>query len=212
MPSGSVASKVLGGWSRSMFSPLLNASSPYETGEDSVKLPGFRSFKTAASIVYPRRWHRDLLIQATLDPAVDAIEPDGTRFADPGVFGIHVRVGGRRYHLIAASDISDPALAVSSGRALVSRAYLLSEPRCSTARTIWSTRRTLIAPGDRLRILHRLGSQAGGATIASLAGCVRSTDADPFDVLLALVCEGQAELDAGVLLSPETLIRRRQPA
>ena len=38
-----------------------------------VQKPGFSSCKTQAPIIYGQRWHRDMLVQLTLDAAVRQI-------------------------------------------------------------------------------------------------------------------------------------------
>lgn len=171
---------------------------------------GFRSFKTAAPMHYPSRWHRDLLIQATLDPAIEAIEPGPAGRCDAYAFRIFVLVAGVRRLLIAVRDMDDASErnAVADGFP-IPRSYILSEPRCSAARTVWSARTTPVPAGDRLRVLRLFDDGATDVTLSTAADAVSGRSVDPTEAVLALVCAGQLEIDLRQPLSPETLLRRR---
>lgn len=177
--------------------------------------PGFRSFKTTSAVFYPQRWHRDLLIQATLDPSISFIEPVPAARQSLDSFKVFVGFEGRRRLLVAVRNAIDFGVYASLPEALtLNRTTILDEPRCSVARQIWATRTTQIPPGDRIRILHELSKSPGGAPLGRLIECVRSNDADPVDIVLALVCSGQAEIELGSHLAPDTPIRsaaRSQP-
>jgi hypothetical protein len=169
---------------------------------------GFRSFKTAAPIPYPCRWHRDLLIQMTLDPSIEALErhtcgPDENFSVVAIVASTRRLVTALRKHPGASSDALPP------DRTWILRSVVLAEPRCSTARMVWATRRTKVSLGDRLRILQMLEDCPAGSTLAAAGKCVRSDVGDPADAILALVCAGQVDIDIRNTLSPQTWIRRR---
>jgi hypothetical protein len=177
--------------------------------------PGFRSFKTTSAVFYPQRWHRDLLIQATLDSSISFIEPVPAARQSLDSFKVFVGFEGRRRLLVAVRNAIDFGVYASLPEALtLNRTTILDEPRCSVARQIWATRTTQIPPGDRIRILRELSKSPGGAPLGRLIECVRSNDADPVDIVLALVCSGQAEIELGSHLAPDTPIRsaaRSQP-
>lgn len=177
--------------------------------------PGFRSFKTTSAVYYPQRWHRDLLIQATLDPSISFIEPVPAARQSLDSFKVFIWFEGRSRLLVAVRNAIDLGVYASLPDALsLDRSTVLDEPRCSVARQIWATRTTQISPGDRIRILRELSESPGGAPLGRLIECVRSNDADPVDIVLALVCSGQAEVELGAHLAPDTPIRsaaRSQP-
>ncbi|MCG5248100.1 hypothetical protein [Methylorubrum extorquens] len=191
---------------------LLRTTITYTSNStnSSINRPGFKSFKTAEPIVYPSRWHRDFLIQATLDSEIEAIEHAPGEQQDQYSFSIFVFVGGARRLLVGVRDIGDLTnVNFPVGGTAVSRSYVLAEPRCSAARAIWSTRSTLISPSDRVRILSLLMDRAEGVSLGLLASQMTGGDRDPIAVVLALVCAGQAEIDISSPISPETVVRRR---
>lgn len=176
--------------------------------------PGFSSFKTGNDpIHYQRRWHRDALIQLTLDPTITALR----RMADP-VSGLPNEISGAliAFHRSAPVlvGLADQALEVKpsvvNGLPFVvfTRHEILMNPRVTTARTIWSTRTVQISPGDRIRILQRLTNQSAGLPILTLQEEVQSSAEDPINCILALVCAGLLSIDASRHLTPETVVRR----
>ena len=174
--------------------------------------PGFKSFKTTGAIRYPSRWHRDLLIQTTLDSNIEAIEPAPGERQDACSFGIFVLVDGIRQLLIAVrDDLGIDPVDISVGGLPIPRSYILAEPRCSTARAIWSSRGALISPADRVRILGILWEDEEGISLGKLTERASESIADPVSVAFFLVCAGQAEVDISISsISPETIIRRRR--
>ncbi|TXN08030.1 hypothetical protein FV222_01395 [Methylobacterium sp. WL103] len=171
--------------------------------------PGFRSFKTTSAVSYPRRWHRDLLIQATLDPSISFIEPVPAERQSQDSFKVFIWFEDRRRLLVAAPDAIDIGVYASLPDTLtLDRSTVLDEPRCSVARQIWATRMVQISPGDRIRILRELSESPGGVPLGRLIECVKSNDADSVDIVLALVCSGQAEVEVGSHLAPDTPIKR----
>ncbi|GEP01515.1 hypothetical protein [Methylobacterium haplocladii] len=172
--------------------------------------PGFRSGKTIGAISYPQRWHRDLLIQATLDPAVAAIEQatSSQRGQDP--FEVFVWFGGQRRRLIAVREASDFTMPCATDTMVLARSFVLSEPRCSTARGIWACRNTPVSHGDRFRILGLLDQHSSGLPLRRLMECVRSETAESVDIVLAVICAGQAEVEIRSPLSPDITVRLRR--
>lgn len=170
--------------------------------------PGFRSFKTPAPVPYPQRWHRDLLVQATLDPAVTRIAPVPAEAQLHDPFMLFVWFGGRRRLLIAVRDqAADHSASSQPDSLVVTRSFVLQEPRCSVAREIWATRNVIVPPGDRIRILRELSEHAEGLPLSRLMDCIRGRETDPVEVVLALICAGQASVEARSHLSLDTTIR-----
>ena len=172
--------------------------------------PGFRSCKTVMAISYPQRWHRDLLIQATLDPTVAAIEQAASSPRGQDPFELFVYFGGQRRRLIAVREASDFTMPFATDTAVLSRSSVLSEPRCSTARGIWACRNTPVSHGDRFRILGLLDQNSSGLPLRRLMECVRSESAESVDIVLAVICAGQAEVEIRSLLSPDINVRLRR--
>lgn len=172
--------------------------------------PGFRSFKTRSPVHYPQRWHRDLLIQATLDPAIEAIEPHLLAQDRQASFKVFVWFGEKRFLVIAQREtVPVQNFGPTSDTLIVERAFVLGEPRCSVARTIWASRTVAVSPGDRIRLLRKLYDHPSGLSLERLMEGVRSETADPAEVVLSLVCSGQAEIETRSHLSPDTLVRLR---
>lgn len=175
-----------------------------------IERPGFRSCKTVGAIPYPQRWHRDLLIQATLDPAVAAIEQAALSQRGQDPFEVFVYLGGQRRRLIAVREASDFTTPCTTDTMVLARSFVLSEPRCSTARGIWACRNTSVSHGDRFRILELLDQNSSGLPLRRLMECVRSEVAESIDTVLAVICSGQAEIEIRCPLSPDITVRPRR--
>ena len=118
--------------------------------------------------------------------------------------------GGEQHLILAVRENCNPDMVSALPEHLqMTRWQALSEPRCSDARSIWATRHLAVPIGDRLRILGRLAEAECGLPLEELAGLVRSSEAEPAAVVLALVCMGQANVELRGGLSPSTILRRR---
>lgn len=169
--------------------------------------PGFRSFKTPLPIRYPARWHRDLLIQATLDPAVETIEDGSGHHTDAMALVLTVQGLGRRVLAVRDGSCLPPSTGIEG--IVVTRSYVLSEPRCSNARMVWSMRNSLVSPGNQLRVLAKLREHPGWMAIGRVSESLSVANADPIEVILALACAGRIEIDLGRGFSPDTQVRHR---
>ena len=65
-----------------------------------VQKPGFSSCKTQAPIIYGQRWHRDMLVQLTLDAAVRQITA-GPGSASTEILDLLVETGAGVARLLA---------------------------------------------------------------------------------------------------------------
>lgn len=189
-----------------MSSAYLSDRPYIKTTKNTGQMPGFRSFKTSAPILYPARWHHDLLIQLTLNPYVTGISPCSTKWPNGGL-NLFIDCGGEIFQLTAMRDEDFNQLQFLDSHLFVKRSVVLSEPSLSNARAIWSTRRTPISPSNRLRVLERLAAHPSGLPISQLTNCIQNSSADPIDTILALVCLGLSILDLGLMLCPDTIIR-----
>ncbi|MFJ7439634.1 hypothetical protein ACIQW5_18395 [Methylorubrum thiocyanatum] len=191
--------------------PLSHDNSPCNTSKIApAGRPGFRSFKTSAPIAYPARWHRDLLIQASLDPRIEAIEPVPDIIGDGSAFSIIVHIDATRRLITAVREPTVRRVGIIGlEEAVLPRSVVLAEPRCSDARAIWSMRRHQVTLGNRLRILRALEDQPDGMTLARTADLVRGGDIDPTEAVLALACAGLVDIDLRGPLAPSTPVRRR---
>lgn len=175
----------------------------------STERPGFQSFKTTGPIQYPQRWHRDLLIQATLDPTISAIEPVAVQEGCADSFCVHLTFGDRRRLVVAVrtDDTSEMPTILAPDCLQIPRSFVLREPRCSVSREIWATRNAAIPAGDRIQILHALSEHPKGIALIRLMANVQPRSNDLVEIVLALVCVGQAEVETTALLSPESVVR-----
>jgi hypothetical protein len=174
--------------------------------------PGFSSCKTRSSIVYAQRWHRDLLIQLTLDAAVQQITANPGS-ASPEILDLLVETGAGVARLLAIRDeFVDPAGVKDQNCIRLHRSMVLKEPRLSNARLIWSMRKKIVPPADRLRILMRLQiAHDAGLPISTLIPCVAAGSIEAVDAILSLACEGLLSLDIDRPMAPETIVRIRPP-
>ncbi|WP_331327839.1 hypothetical protein [Methylobacterium fujisawaense] len=167
--------------------------------------PGFRSHKTPAVIHYPQRWHRDVLLQLSLDPSVVSVRR-GPVSDIPNALTLDLQTQAGIVRLIALRDECQmTAQAEQAGLVPVHRSTFLREPRVGTARAVWAMRKHIVPPADRLRILDRLHADGRGLPIADLMVCVRSGDAA--EAVLAMACDGSVVLDIDGHLTPETIVR-----
>lgn len=170
--------------------------------------PGFKSYKTIRPIPYPSRWHRDLLIQATLDPAIEEIDHILPADARSGSLSLSVTANGLKVRVTAVRE-AEGLLRQSPDAAeiLLTRSFVLAEPRASNARAVWATRNMTVKVGDRLRILVAL-ADGRERRISDLVSCIRDADADPFEAILSLVCRGDLAIDLRHGLHPDVCVER----
>ncbi|MBN4096047.1 hypothetical protein [Methylobacterium sp. OT2] len=171
-----------------------------------VHRPGFSSFKTTFPIPYAARWHRDLLIQLTLYPAVDTIEHERTAMGDEDLLNLRLIAAGTAIQVTALRDAEGvPHRPEPSDRVFLRRSVVLMEPRVSDARAVWATRRLTVQVGDRLRILSVVGDWRPHS-IFDLVQSVHDRANDPFEIILSLVCRGDLAIDLRDGLRPETCV------
>lgn len=175
---------------------------------NNTRHPGFMSFKTARPIPYALRWHRDLLIQVTLDPAIDEIDYEHPTSEGADSLNLRLIADGTAIRVTALRDSDGmPHLPVPHGEVLLQRSVVLADPRASDARAIWATRRLPIQIGDRLRILLAV-SDGRQHSISDLVPSIRDRGYDPFEAILSLVCRGDLEIDLRDGLQPDARIAR----
>ncbi|MCP1561413.1 UNVERIFIED_ORG: hypothetical protein M2438_000417 [Methylobacterium sp. SuP10 SLI 274] len=170
--------------------------------------PGFKSYKTIRPIPYPSRWHRDLLIQATLDPGVDEIDHIHPTDAGDGSLSLSMTANGSQVRVKAVRDAGGPLRQQpDADEILLTRSFVLAEPRASDARAVWATRNLKVKVGDRLRILVAL-ADGRERRISDLVSCIRDADADPFEAILSLACRGVLAIDLRHGLHPNVCVER----
>jgi hypothetical protein len=168
----------------------------------------FISPKSTHPIRYSQRWHRDALVQLSLDPSVIGFEAEsGPLPLEVLNLVVTIPAGQMRVSLVrdrAHSTETDPA----KDRIKISRQTVLQEPRASNARAIWSARNTFVSIGDKFRILRKLEDAPEGLEFAELLLCISTSRSDPVDAILALVCQGWIILEIEKPIAPSTTVRR----
>jgi len=179
-----------------------------EIGQISTGIPGFTCGLCSAPIRYRHRWHRDLLIQAALDPDIDGLEPLADRTQQ---FAFVIRRGVSRAVVVALhDDMPRPLVKGSLPVIYVQRSNVVREPIVGAARAVWATRRYPVSATDRIRILATF-DQSRQKSLRDLAGEVR-VPAEGVDAVLSLVCEGVLAIRLQDGLSPHTKVSLRDPA
>ncbi len=168
--------------------------------------PGFTSFKNALPIRYPRRWHRDMLIQLVLDPTVTTIEPSRAD-CDQSDFCVVVRTATDAVRLIATRDMDGICEPLPDGSVTVPRSKVLRQPRAGTARMVWAARGRPVSAGDRLHLLMAIEPHVEGVTVGSLLAASRRSPAAQAETMFALACEGLVTIDLDRPFSPSTRVR-----
>ena len=95
-----------------------------------------------------------------------------------------------------AQNAADPFLCPFEDLQTVLIAWdqVLVEPRCSIGRMVWACRKSLVAPGNRVRIMHALSKSCDGLSLIDLGNVARGPE-DPIDAILTLACEGHLAID-----------------
>lgn len=167
----------------------------------------FIGFKASRAIPVNNTLTRDFLIQATLDGDVRRIEYQNSVVIDERIVAVEGLIVERfdgRYavDLVDARPAHDPAAESLTYLAFARRCHgiievraadLRGEPRCSTARDVWSHRTVRVHADDRAQVLETLDS-GGPVELAYLAESI-ATRGDARAVIYALACEGAVELD-----------------
>jgi hypothetical protein len=129
------------------------------------------------------------------------------------------RDNGRRYHLdivparplrsIVDDHLARQALSELGLMSLeVTAADIMSEPRFSSARAVWTYRRYATSLEMRFKILAALGEE-GPLSLHHLCSLVQGPQ-DPFSCVLSLVCADALEIDLfHEPIGPSTIVRRR---
>jgi hypothetical protein len=181
----------------------------------------FLSAKTTTAIPATAPLVRDALVQATLDPAVRAIEfiasaRVGATPVELNATVIH-RDDGRFYLDVVKArplrDAEDEGLALIALQELglapitLTAADIKHEPRFANSRLVWSYRLHPVGIGLRMRILQKLADD-GPMALSRLLFKVRSDRDDPSPAVLALACSDLIELDlVSRPLGPQTIAR-----
>jgi hypothetical protein len=182
----------------------------------------FQSAKTAAGIPHLGGLVHDALVQNTLAPAVRAIGYVGTATAGSRTIDVAaitiVRDDGR-YHLdivparplrsIVDDHLARQALCDLGLMSIeVAAADIMSEPRFSSARAVWTYRRCAVSLEMRFKILAALGEE-GPLSLHQLCTLVQGPQ-DPFSCVLSLVCADAIEIDLlPEPIGPSTIVRTR---
>lgn len=191
-----------------MLQIASEVGSPHGGRREAKCYPGFQGGICRNTIQYRHRWHRDLLIQAALDPAIDVMERSQAQVLD--YFAFEVGKTGRRLLVVGVHDAATrPELESDLDIVFVTKSTVLNEPILSAARAIWATRHNPIAAGDRIRILTAL-ERAETQSLNELASVVREP-ADGVEAILGMICSGELATSAHSGIRPEMKVWRRRP-
>ena len=191
-----------------MLQTATTSHPPIESHPQNDRYPGFRGGVCRMPIRYRHRWHRDLLLQAALDPAVDEMGP--SELAIPGCLVFMVRQANQRALVIGVHDDAPPQEMDGPLPFLhVTRTSTLIEPLLTSARAVWATRHRPIPASDRIRILTAFDERAE-IQLRELAGLVRPP-ADGVDVVFGMACSGELSISLAKGIRPEMGVKRRQP-
>lgn len=175
---------------------------------DLSRYPGFRSSKNQISIHYPRRWQRDALIQAALDPSVSAMSPLAQKAWPPRAeFGFTVTIAGTDFACIIGDVPGTRLLSPNLPILRLPRQALLAEPLFSTSRAVWSRKRLTIDPVIRFQVLEMASFDISGVPAGEIIATIDSAPNEPVDILLAMLAQGYLTGHLGSGLTGKTLIR-----
>jgi hypothetical protein len=182
----------------------------------------FQSAKTAEGIPHLGGLVHDALVQNTLAPAVRAIGYIGTATAgsrEIDVAAITITRDDGRYHLdivparplrsIVDDHLARQALCDLGLMSIeVTAADIMSEPRFSSARAVWTYRRCAVSLDMRMKIKMALAEE-GPLSLHHLCTLVQGPE-DPFSCVLSLACCDALQIDLlSEPIGPQTIIRSR---
>jgi hypothetical protein len=182
----------------------------------------FLSAKTPAGVLHPGGLVHDALVQSTLSP--DVLEIGFVHTATAGtreieVSAITITRDDGCYHLdivptrplrsIHDDCLANQALCDLGLMAIeVTAAEIMSEPRFSSARAVWTYRRCAVSLEMRMKIKTALAEE-GPLSLHHLCTLVQGPQ-DPFSCVLSLACADALEIDLlAEPIGPRTIIRSR---
>jgi hypothetical protein len=173
--------------------------------------PGFVSYKSEAPIYYQHRWHRDALIQMTLDQTISALAPLPSGIGPLSFrsdLAFVARVGKLDFLAIVIRE--DRPLAEVKGWTgpilKVSRADLREPAHLAATKSVWSRSRFTVNPVDRIAAIVRCRECAPEATVLDILPVLRPSFSDPMDQLLALLAQGYLVANLRDGLTPDTVV------
>jgi hypothetical protein len=175
------------------------------------RYPGFSSFKTTRGrIHYQRRWIRDALIQASLDPQTVELAPSSTPVQElpAGTIFAFRRRDATGLGLVLVTEVTtDMAHMIDDDRVtVVSRMELRSEPRFSSARAIWTHKRLQVDSAQRYRAIEAV-SRRSAATLREVLEAFRNELIEPVHQICSLLANSYLEVDLDGPLKPSTILR-----
>lgn len=179
----------------------------------------FFGAKVAGRIPLTSSLMKDALIQASLDPEIQKIEPLAISHLSELENLVILHAADRRLVLDvvgreqrdAASERSFRMVLADLGLTLLRRSHsdIRQEPLFSNCTLVWSYADHKVAVGDRIRIMHLLVDE-GPLRVGDLINNARFLG-DPSAALMALACQDVVELDlANAVLGPGTNARIRR--
>jgi len=182
---------------------------PAEPHSLALRYPGFSSFKTRQSIHYHRRWVRDALIQATLDPDTIELAPSSTppeHLPAPAEFCFRRRTRNGLGFILLTQTHSDIGGVIGDDRVtVISRPELNREPVASAARSIWAHKRLKVDGGERYRAIAAV-SRRGIAPMRDLVAAFRNGSVDPVHQVCSLIANSYLNVDLGNPLGPDSIL------
>lgn len=189
-----------------MLQNSLIYDQPPESPQARAKYPGFRGGICKHPIRYRHRWHRDLLLQAALNPTIDAMMPAEVDVDDCLAF--EVRHAADRMLIVGVDGIVRPVVERAMQVIFVTRATILADPIASDARAVWATRHHPVGAADRIRILAAF-ERSRQIRLCDLAALARVAT-DGIDTVLAMACSGELAISLSNGVHPEMDVRRRR--
>jgi hypothetical protein len=174
--------------------------------------PGFACFKSWSPIQYPRRWLRNVLIQAALDPVIKAVGPSplpSEAFPPPIEFAFVARLR-RATVLVLIADTPFPLPKLPEGidaAQSLSRAQIMREPQLAAGRAIWATKRVGIRPSDQLAVLRGVSRASDGLPLDRIPSLFSPGTCDPVRETLGLIARGYLSIDIHRGLTPDNPVR-----
>jgi hypothetical protein len=172
----------------------------------SKKSKTFASAKTLGVISYNQRWHRDALIQLTLDNRIFSIEGKNSACSSncPACRQLQLDIWGKKIDVSLSHPNKSGCECGSVFEHLVlTRDLFLQEPQRENSLMIWRYRNIEILKSDEHSLLNLFNNQEKPIQISNVL-LLEGLSRDPIEIAFKLICVSKIGVSLQETIAPET--------
>ncbi|MCR6634763.1 hypothetical protein [Devosia sp.] len=175
------------------------------------RYPGFSCFKTYRSIKYERRWFRQALVVAALDPLVLRMGPCPIDLAQlpRGVeFAFWVQTpNDSRLIALPSGALDAREISRKIGVEVQTRVELTTSKAAKFAGMIWTCKRQAVPVAEHYALLDMVHQHGDSIALNKLAGPISTNDPGRVDAIFSLISNGYLETDVRRGFRPDAVIQ-----